>query len=420
MISLKINTNMSDAPMRWLNHRSSIKTALHVIQLTSALLLLSVLLLESTEAAELTVLTPKSGAIILSRQSETYVVVKSDAPLIDKPTLQSGDDLYTPLDAWSINGQTYYHFLVSLKPGKNAFLLKPGETPIRFKHRPFRSMLTLKPNSPGVFLFHQQTELQKECALCHDKSPQSAPIKTPFSSCDSYTTDCFSCHKSLTNQSAYTHAPSSGRLCLACHADPEKVDTISFPKGRMDRLCLSCHTGSIKWLSKPHLHGPVGTGDCTVCHNPHGDQFPFQLWAEPTLGLCVACHTDKRKLGLERSTGYFAHGILKGNGCVICHDPHASENRFQLRKPINELCASCHINVDSINKEHPVRGHPVQGPRDPRRTDREFSCTSCHNPHGSMFSFLLIGDVLGGHVCGKCHQDVEKKLEEQKRSNDSL
>ncbi|WP_083817708.1 cytochrome c3 family protein [Thermodesulfatator indicus] len=28
---------------------------------------------------------------------------------------------------------------------------------------------------------------------------------------------------------------------------------------------------------------------------------------------------------------------------------------------------------------------------------------SCHNPHGSAYNHLLIGDVVGGKICIKCH-----------------
>ena len=30
-------------------------------------------------------------------------------------------------------------------------------------------------------------------------------------------------------------------------------------------------------------------------------------------------------------------------------------------------------------------------------------CSTCHNPHGSDYKFLLIGDILGGQVCSQCH-----------------
>ena len=99
----------------------------------------------------------------------------------------------------------------------------------------------------------------------------------------------------------------------------------------------------------------------------------------------------------------FVHGILNAKGCVICHSPHATDYRFQLDGEINDLCVSCHTGFKGVKLGHPVHKHPVVGKKDPRRKGYAFTCTSCHNPHGSENRYMLIGDVRGGQVCVMCH-----------------
>ena len=155
-------------------------------------------------------------------------------------------------------------------------------------------------------------------------------------------------------------------------------------------------------MQKSYVHGPAATGDCTVCHDPHGGEFPYMLWADPKVDLCIACHTDKQDVK-KKKKGFVEHGIIEGLGCSACHSPHASDYRFQLAGSINDVCVSCHIAMKGITEGHPVGNHPLSDVDDPRRKGRELSCTSCHNPHGANYQYLLIGSLLGGHVCSKCH-----------------
>ena len=126
------------------------------------------------------------------------------------------------------------------------------------------------------------------------------------------------------------------------------------------------------------------------------------LWADPKIDICIVCHEDMEDIQ-KRQRGFYQHGIILGNGCAACHSPHASDYRFQLGGTINEVCVSCHISMKGIEVGHPVGNHPLSGGEDPRRKGREFSCSSCHNPHGERYKYLLIGSLLGGHVCSKCH-----------------
>ena len=94
--------------------------------------------------------------------------------------------------------------------------------------------------------------------------------------------------------------------------------------------------------------------------------------------------------------------------CMVCHNPHASDQVAQLSLPVNQLCLECHDGV--ALGQHVVRGpegkgHPLSGPIDPSTSYREFTCASCHNPHAgeakALFNFGVKSRMV---LCTKCHQ----------------
>lgn len=361
---------------------------------------LSLLLLVEQVWAAAEILTPPPEATIYARHPSTHLIVRHQAnDSISRTRIRKDDLLFSPQGVHqSKTGEYYLHFSLPLTPGKNILELIPANEEITLKYRPLRSLLNVNFDEKGVFLFHRQALLPNACSECHQEKPtqETAPIAghpQPF---------CFTCHKNIIADN-WKHSPAATLQCRSCHQETTDPQRIAIPQGKVESSCFQCHISKKAWLKMAHIHGPVGTGDCTVCHNPHADQNRSQLWAKGQDDLCVACHTDKKDLLAEDSSTYYIHGIIKGGGCTACHNPHAADNRFQLHKPINELCVGCHISFQGVGKGHPVGGHPVQGVKDPRRPERSFACTSCHNPHGSDYKFLLIGDILGGQVCSQCH-----------------
>jgi predicted CXXCH cytochrome family protein len=350
--------------------------------------------------AKAEVLVPKYPATIYARLPSTHLVVRQQAgENVTRTRIRKDDLLFAPQGVWkSKSGEYYLHFRLPLDPGKNELELIPSGQKIRIKYKPLRSLINVNLNAKNVFLFHRDELLPSACMECHKK--KAKPITGGIS--DLSQPLCMECHKNVIDNN-WKHSPAATLQCATCHQAGNDPNKITIPVGKVESSCFQCHVNKAAWLKMAHIHGPVGTGDCTVCHNPHADQNESQLWAEGKAEICVACHTDKKELLAEDSSIYYIHGIIKGGGCVACHSPHATENRFQLYKPINELCVGCHTSFKGVVKGHPVGGHPVQGVKDPRRPERTFSCTSCHNPHGSDYKFLLIGDILGGQVCSQCH-----------------
>lgn len=351
-------------------------------------------------AARPEIIVPPPSSTIYARQPTTHLVVRQPAnDNVRRTRVEKNDKVFLPQGTWqSKKGDYYLHFRLPMTPGKNTFEILPSGQEGSFKYRPLRSLLHVNFSGKGVFLFHRNELLPASCKECHKEAPthKTKPIDGQAQPL------CFSCHKNIIDNN-WKHSPAATLQCRACHQQGTDPNKINIPVGRVEASCFQCHVNKKSWLKMKHIHGPVGTGDCTVCHNPHADQNPDQLWAKGKDEICVACHTDKKDLIAEESSTYYIHGILKGGGCIACHSPHATENKFQLLKPINELCVGCHTTFKGLVKGHPVGGHPVQGVKDPRRPERAFACTSCHNPHGSDYKFLLIGDILGGQVCSQCH-----------------
>jgi predicted CXXCH cytochrome family protein len=104
--------------------------------------------------------------------------------------------------------------------------------------------------------------------------------------------------------------------CAACHPDDRNSFQVAHP---LDALCYQCHD---RKDTRKQVHGPIGSGDCTTCHDPHGSPHRALATASPEI-LCGTCH-DQASSGKHMMQS-------RGKGCTTCHDPHASDQSF-LRK----------------------------------------------------------------------------------------
>ena len=229
------------------------------------------------------------------------------------------------------------------------------------------ALISMYKDPPADFrkdYFHMKERLQ--CAACHklepsesDKKPVNIATFAAETSKDvkeaaTATSTCYSCHKSITSY-PYVHGPASVWSCLSCH------DSQTKPRYLVNKpdteICFNCHTEQKEdWSFKKHMHGPVNTGNCAICHSPHASENPFNL-VKPSWELCISCHAGK-------DTG---RHIIAG-----------------------------YVYADS----HPTRGKP-----DPLRVGKELSCTSCHTPHASDYPKLWALNAQSAFVlCQKCHQ----------------
>ncbi len=260
----------------------------------------------------------------------------------------------------------------------------------------------------AVWLFTAQTTASDD-AKARAADAHARAMKEPVK--------CTQCHADLV-AARYVHGPAANDGCLDCHqivAKPQGPAAVAL-RAQGTEGCVSCHDEIKSRLGEKHVHAPVAAGECTTCHDPHSAPYRYQLKAEGP-EACVMCHED---IGddLKRAVVHKPTA-----NCVTCHDPHGGAFPRQTRRPLNELCMDCHgdspgaeershrkasapvVDLDVEGKRgHPVAGHVVTGPRDPKSPDRPFTCASCHNPHGAKGGKLFRFEAMSlSELCVKCH-----------------
>ncbi len=286
-----------------------------------------------------------------------------------------------------------FHALINLEDGLNEVTVAEKSLSVLYMSKQRQAgKSTEKEEAFQEYLpyFFHMPQKETRCAECH---AMDAIKKGPKPNCSE-------CHREITAVE-YLHGPLGEGACFACH-DPDSIP-VSFATftpglGGEAELCFSCHKErGIKEVGKKFLHGPVEKGKCTVCHDPHGSAFRFQLPVEGKR-VCYVCHEEK-----EKAAGKIVHKPILSKGCTFCHEPHSSDNRGHLWEVEQSLCskAECHPEFAKITEHHPIRNHPVSGKFGP---ERNLTCSGCHNPHSSDFPSLLPKERSS--LCSKCHEDI--------------
>lgn len=115
---------------------------------------------------------------------------------------------------------------------------------------------------------------------------------------------------------AYRYHPDAGK-CADCHSRPDGDFVVT---GRRSDVCYRCHDRND---GSKYVHGPLGNGECTACHDPHGSSNPRLMVGHPEV-LCISCHDQESSAEHMRRS--------RGKSCTGCHDPHSSAKAFLLRK----------------------------------------------------------------------------------------
>jgi predicted CXXCH cytochrome family protein len=116
------------------------------------------------------------------------------------------------------------------------------------------------------------------------------------------------------------HGPYAAKLCEGCHQ--RQTNKLLMP---VEDLCFYCHVFNVV---KKNVHGPLASGSCVVCHDPHGSGNRYLLVAKSE-EFCLYCH---QKSDLVKKD---VHKTMDA-GCTTCHNAHASDNKFLLLDPPNE------------------------------------------------------------------------------------
>jgi predicted CXXCH cytochrome family protein len=289
------------------------------------------------------------------------------------------------------------------------------------------------------FDYHLTKDAPALCAGCHDVKDANlvrAHEGQPFA-----TADCLSCHNPHQSTSpklmqAFLHSPFESKSCDTCHL-PAKDGKVVLTQASAREICITCHADKAEQIDKAKVQHPGAAGDCTDCHNPHAGRSPAFPKPDP-VSVCLGCHSDQAEQGKKAHL----HQPAFVQGCSTCHEPHGAENSHLLRaKEVNTLCLECHgpdapepkavqdqpliaifdgkvklpqnyfkqvpILPLKYGIGHPIDGHPVDRAINVKtKTVTALTCLSCHQPHSSAKSALLVKDQeVNMAFCKTCHAE---------------
>lgn len=120
----------------------------------------------------------------------------------------------------------------------------------------------------------------------------------------------------------YVHKPLNN--CTDCHGERRRQTTSRQVQlvAEIPKLCYGCHEEQASL--EGWVHGPVATGDCLLCHEPHKSRHEFLL-ARPVPELCYHCHEPETIHQIE------GHADESHAYCIGCHEGHAGTTRHLLK-----------------------------------------------------------------------------------------
>ncbi|MFU8819338.1 MAG: cytochrome c3 family protein [Desulfurivibrio sp.] len=142
------------------------------------------------------------------------------------------------------------------------------------------------------------------------------------------------------------------------------------------------------------FHAPYVSGQCAMCHDPATPSGNSPGKIPGDIGaLCATCHYDMDE-EIKSSQVVHAPAMM---GCTTCHNPHNSVNSSLLIDPPKNLCLGCHGEIQQT-----IAGARVQHDA----VVDENACMNCHTPHASNIQHLLT--ALPFDLCVSCHSQDNK------------
>ncbi len=244
--------------------------------------------------------------------------------------------------------------------------------------------------------------------------PPAAPVAPPSPEDYVGSDTCKACHEDQFHQFSQTkmgklflkHPRSTQEklACESCHGPGKKhaeapgsgkdAKLISFlkhdptPVEVRNKVCLDCHSkgARIFWSGSAHDSRDVA---CTGCHHIMADQSSkAQLVKATEIETCGLCHIQKRAQTMRSSHMPLREGKMS---CTSCHNPHGTISVALLREPsVNDSCYVCHAEK--------------RGPFLWEHAPATESCSNCHDPHGSNHERLL--KLAKPRLCQQCHVET--------------
>jgi predicted CXXCH cytochrome family protein len=172
--------------------------------------------------------------------------------------------------------------------------------------------------------------------------------------------ECFHCHKE-----AASPRPLASQQASSAPSRRGKVATGGgFLRMEVTELCFECHDEfSPERTARDGvwLHGPVASGWCVTCHDPHKSRNPGLLRHAPAARLCLQCH-ERSELAESAETHLpkapeeaYAPAVPRRRrphrlaqktaeerqslapvvkDCTRCHDPHRGRDHSLVREEV--------------------------------------------------------------------------------------
>ncbi len=157
------------------------------------------------------------------------------------------------------------------------------------------------------------------------------------------------------------------------------------PLAVRNAICLDCHAKGDRlfWAGSAHAARDVA---CTSCHRVMENVSPAHNLAKANeIETCGTCHRKMRAQQMRSSHMPLREGKLS---CSSCHNPHGTVSQALLKENSpNETCYTCHAE-----KRGPFLWEHVPVPE---------NCMNCHEPHGTNHEKLL--KVAMPRLCQQCH-----------------
>jgi len=204
----------------------------------------------------------------------------------------------------------------------------------------------------------------------------------------------------------------------SAHAEHPTRDNISNP-ARMDYVhandtCIQCHS-----QGQP-LKNPIKGRyyDWPVGYDVGLTLADFWKLEPHELGKLTFTHFPDGTAHKNRMQGNdFVQSLMYSRGvtCFSCHDPHGTENEAMLRRPVNDVCLSCH-GPNTQNGPHAVS---IEAHTHHRAGSPGSQCVGCHMPkieqtiadvNVSSHTFHFVAPERTAtlkipNACNVCHSD---------------
>jgi len=133
--------------------------------------------------------------------------------------------------------------------------------------------------------------------------------------------------------------------CADCHGEQRRMSSSRKVQlvAEVPQLCYQCHTEYA--TLEGWVHGPVATGNCLLCHEPHKTKPEFLL-RKPVPELCYQCH----ELGAIRMVKN--HAEESYTQCTDCHEGHAGATRSLLRQTFLEKPAGLEYQSEAYRRKY--------------------------------------------------------------------